>query len=422
MTDEERTTPRPRESLLAPVVIPLGILAVIGLVLWGFSRVLLHVEPHVATATALVMAAAIVAIVAIVASRKRVGNGSLVSVVVGVAGAGMLASGAALLVGSGAEEVGPPPVTIALTAPATAAAKGYAEKTLAAPADEPFTIAFDNQEPQVNHNVVIASDDPAKDPNAQTFFTGGLVLGPGTANYSVNALPEGQYYFFCEVHPTTMNGTLTVAPGAAPAGGGPTTSITASGLAFDTSTLTFPASKATTITFQNNDAGTPHDLAIFTDSTATKELFKGKTVTGVASAKYDIPALKPGTYYFHCNFHPDTMNGTVTVGGQPPPSGAGPPPPSGATTVTASGLAFDVSSISLPAEQPSTITFDNQDAGVPHDIAIYTDNTASTALFTGEPVTGVATKDYAVPALPAGSYYFRCTFHPDTMNGTVTVA
>jgi len=141
-----------------------------------------------------------------------------------------------------------------------------------------------------------------------------------------------------------------------------------------------------------------------------------------ALAKYDIPALKPGTYYFHCNFHPDTMNGTVTVGGQPPPSGAGPPPPSGATTVTASGLAFDVSSMSLPAEQPSTITFDNQDAGVPHDIAIYTDNTASTALFTGEPVTGVATKDYAVPALPAGSYYFRCTFHPDTMNGTVTVA
>lgn len=429
MTGEERTTPRPRESLLAPVLIPLGLLVLIGLVLWGFSRVLLHVKPHVATATALVMAAAIVAIVAAVASRKRVGDGALLSVVVGVAGAGMLASGAALLVGSGTEEVEPPPVTIALTAPADAAQHGYAVKTLAAPADQPFTIAFDNQEPQVNHNVVIAADDPTTDPSAQTFFTGSLVLGPGKADYAVNALPEGQYYFFCEVHPTTMNGTLTVAPGAAPGGGGPTTSITAANLAFDTSTLNFAANEKTTITFQNNDAGTPHNLAIFTDETATTVLFKGKPVTGVASAKYDIPALKPGTYYFHCDFHPDTMKGTVTVvaGGQPPPSGAGPPasgapPPSGTTTVTASGLAFNVSSISLPAGQPSTITFDNQDAGVPHDIAIYTDNTATTALFTGEPVTGVATKDYAVPELPAGSYYFRCTFHPDTMQGTVTVS
>ena len=339
MTDDGRQTPRPRESLVAPIVIPLGVLAVIAIVLWGFSRLLLHVRPHVATATALIMAIAIVVIVSIVASRKRVGNGSLLSVTVGVIGVGMLASGAALLVGAPTEEGGPE-VAIALTAPADAITEGFAEKTLSAPSDTPFTIDFDNQEPQVQHNVVITSDDPAKDPAAQTFFTGQLVVGPGQAAYPVNPLAEGTYYFYCEVHPTTMNGTLTAAPGV-PAGGPPsfTTEVIASGLAFDTSTLTFPADEKTTITFQNNDDQTPHDIAIFTDESATDELFKGETVTGVASATYDIPALKAGTYYFHCNFHPDTMKGTVNVIEAPPPpkdGGGGEPPPSGSAAPSGS--------------------------------------------------------------------------------------
>jgi plastocyanin len=35
-------------------------------------------------------------------------------------------------------------------------------------------------------------------------------------------------------------------------------------------------------------------------------------VTGPGQAKYEIPALDAGEYYFHCDVHP-TMNGTVTV-------------------------------------------------------------------------------------------------------------
>ena len=334
MTEDDRTTPHPRESLLVPVVIPLGILAVIGLVLWGFSRVLLHVKPHVATATALVVAAAIVAIVAIAASRKRVGNGSLLSVVVGVAGVGMLASGAALLIGGNVEEAGPE-MTIALTAPADAAVNGFAQKSLSAPADVPFTIEFDNQEPNVNHNVVIASDDPTKDPSAQIFFTGTIVAGPAQTPYAITPLAEGTYYFFCEVHPTTMNGTLSVAPGPPPgAPAGPSTSITAAGTAFNTSTLTFVANETTSFDFQNDDA-LPHNLAIYTDSTATTSLFVGDAVNGPASSTYEIPKLKPGSYYFHCDFHPEQMNGTVTVvpaAEEPPPGGGGGPPPSGSGT------------------------------------------------------------------------------------------
>jgi plastocyanin len=89
--------------------------------------------------------------------------------------------------------------------------------------------------------------------------------------------------------------------------------------------------------------------------------------------------------------------------------------------VTASGLAFDPTTISLPADTASTITFDNQDAGVPHNISIWADDSyTGDPLFRGDLVTGVATQDYDIPALPAGTYAFRCDVHT-TMTGTVTV-
>lgn len=453
MTDDEQTpttpTPTPpasRQSLLLPIAIPLGLLAVIGLVLWGFSRVLLRVEPKVATVTALLVAASIVAIVGIAASQKRVTSGSLLTVVGGVFGIAMLLSGAALLVGTAGTEGGAQTVSVALAAPKGAAVNGYDLTTLTAPADTPFTIAFNNQDPGVQHNVVVASADPAKDPAATTYLDGELVTGPGAFDYEVPALPAAEYFYYCKIHPTTMKGVLTVAVGAQPGTGASGNVITAANLTFDRDTLSFTAGTASTLTFQNNDAGVPHNVAIYTDESASDALFTGELVTGVDSATYDIPALDAGSYFFRCDVHP-TMHGTVTVaaGGGPAPSGSGPPPtesatpppsesatpppsgssappPSGGVTVTAANLAFDPTAISLPANQASTITLDNQDGGVPHNISIWTDDSFSgDALFTGALVTGVATQDYAIQALPPGTYAFRCDVHPATMTGTVTV-
>ncbi|MEP6758443.1 MAG: cupredoxin domain-containing protein [Actinomycetota bacterium] len=445
MTDEQRTpaTPSkgPRESLLLPIAIPLGLLAGIGIVLWGLSRVLLRVEPKVATVTALLVATSIVTIVGIAASRARVTNGSLLSVVAGVFGVAMLLSGAALLAGQASGETGVAPVSVALAAPKGAAATGYDLKTLSAPADTAFTIAFNNQDPGVQHNVMVASADPAKDPAAQIFLDGTLVTGPGAFDYAVPALPAGEYVYFCKIHPTTMKGVLTVAVGAAPGTGASGNVISAANLAFDRDTLSFPAGTASTLTFQNDEAGVPHNVAIYTDESASVALFQGELVTGVASADYAIPALDAGSYFFRCDVHP-TMNGTVTVGGKgggpssgpssgsqppptesatPPPSSSAAPPPSGGVTVTAAGLAFDPTAISLPASKASTITLDNQEVGVAHNISIYTDDTYATALFTGDFVTGVSTQVYDIPALDPGSYVFRCDAHPTTMTGTVTV-
>src|SRR5690349_178164 len=202
---EDPKAPRPRQSLLLPVLIPLVLLVGIGIVLWGFSRLLLRMEPHAATATALVTAAGIVTVVGIVASRKRVSTGSLLTVGIGVCGVAMFASGAALLLGSkGIEGPGAPAVVLTVTAPEGAAAKGFQNNSLTAPSDTAFTITFDNQDPSVEHDVVVASADPAKDPNATTYVDGAGITGVSTANYPAPPLPAGKYFFYCKFHPTTM--------------------------------------------------------------------------------------------------------------------------------------------------------------------------------------------------------------------------
>lgn len=57
----------------------------------------------------------------------------------------------------------------------------------------------------------------------------------------------------------------------------------------------------------------PHNLSILPEAEGAKAVFTGDIVTGVASATYQVDALKPGTYRFQCDIHPTTMNGTFIV-------------------------------------------------------------------------------------------------------------
>ena len=80
----------------------------------------------------------------------------------------------------------------------------FSTSTLSAPADEPFQIAFDNQE-SAPHNVAIYGDDSA----TAKVFGSDPFSGPAVVIYDVPALAPGSYFFRCDVHPD-MAGELTV--------------------------------------------------------------------------------------------------------------------------------------------------------------------------------------------------------------------
>jgi nitrite reductase (NO-forming) len=90
-------------------------------------------------------------------------------------------------------------------------------------------------------------------------------------------------------------------------------------------------------------------------------------------------------------------------------------------SLMAHNSAFSSSCLAAPANTAFTIEFTNMDAGVPHNISIYTDSNASQALFKGDLTTGPATVTYKVASLDPGTYYFRCDVHPTQMFGTFVV-
>jgi plastocyanin len=87
-----------------------------------------------------------------------------------------------------------------------------------------------------------------------------------------------------------------------------------------------------------------------------------------------------------------------------------------APAVVAKDIKFVTTEVKVPAGKAFQLTFDNQD-GAPHNVAIYTDSSASQAKFQGD-IFSSGTRVYDVPALAAGSYFFRCDVHPD-MTGTI---
>lgn len=98
-----------------------------------------------------------------------------------------------------------------------------------------------------------------------------------------------------------------------------------------------------------------------------------------------------------------------------PLASAGPVDPN-APVITAQGNAFSPTTLDVTADKAFGLTLDNKDSA-PHNVAIYTDSSASSSISVGEIVSSSKTTQQ-VPALKPGSYFFRCDVHHE-MTGTI---
>ena len=108
--------------------------------------------------------------------------------------------------------------------------------------------------------------------------------------------------------------------------------------------------------------------------------------------------------------------GSTNAGEPSGPAGTPAPADPDAIVVVADQMRFQQSEVVVPAGAAFRLTFENRESA-PHNVAVYTDASASTLVYQGE-IFSSGTRIYEVPALDAGSYFFRCDVHPD-MTGTI---
>ena len=118
-----------------------------------------------------------------------------------------------------------------------------------------------------------------------------------------------------------------------------------------------------------------------------------------------------------------TPTATPTVTSSPTTT-ASPTPTTTPTSVTidlvAQNMAFNKSTITVPAGTSVTMNFNNKDS-VPHNFALYTNSSAATMIFRGQTIINdTIVYTFTAPSTP-GTYFFRCDVHPTSMTGTFVV-
>ena len=112
--------------------------------------------------------------------------------------------------------------------------------------------------------------------------------------------------------------------------------------------------------------------------------------------------------------------GNGVIGQEERPQGGEAAPPQ-TVPLEASGIAFDTAEIPVRSGGKVEVQFQNQDAGVPHNFSVYTDDSATQPIFQGPIVTGPGAATYSFDPPPPGEYFFRCDVHPVQMTGTFIV-
>lgn len=201
-----------RKRWATPLLMLLGLLALIGLILFSVSRVLLAVPEMTATFTALLLAAYVLLVAGLISKYRRVSSralgGGFVIGLVALLAAGLVAAqaGTRELHHFGDEPADEEP------------ANGEPVDDSAIPDDAYVWVAFDLgfEDPPTSipaGEATIAIDNTGNLPHDVTVDGEFQVAAQGGEQaWETVTLDAGEYYFYCSVpgHEASMNGTLVV--------------------------------------------------------------------------------------------------------------------------------------------------------------------------------------------------------------------
>jgi plastocyanin len=201
----QEMTDRLNDRFVVPIGLPGTVIALVGIGVISFSRVLLAVNKDLAALIALLAAIAIMAGCAFVASRERMGRAALTGLstfaVVTVVAAGIAGAvkGEREFHHAGGEHEGHgKQYRIA------ADDLEFDLTRMDLPAETDVTLVFENEEEGVPHNWSLYTEKGGKE-----LFIGEIITGVDTIEYEFTAPDSGTFYFQCDVHPA-MSGEVAV--------------------------------------------------------------------------------------------------------------------------------------------------------------------------------------------------------------------
>ena len=159
--------------------------------------------------------------------------------------------------------------------------------------------------------------------------------------------------------------------------------------------------------------GVTNKFEFTVDTADANQIFRGQCAelcgTGHRTMLFNVIALTPADY--------ETWLNALIVKSNATPA----PIPSGTVlTLGARDIKFDKAALEAPANAPFAITFKNDDvAAITHNVEIK--DASGTVLDTQDTIAGGTSTTYSYKPLPAGTYTFFCSIHPQPMTGTLTV-
>lgn len=197
------------------LVIPLGAVAMIAVLAWSLSRILLSLPAGAATTVAIITAANILGACTFLARRPNLSRATVFEVVLValypvIIGLVMVQAGFGVSEEAGAAEGGGEQSAPAGPATDSMVAEGseFNADEIELAAKKPTEFEIDNRDELVHNLLIFQTEADAAD-TAAALFAGPDVPGGATESFQIKPLKKGEYYFVCVYH-ANMNGTVKV--------------------------------------------------------------------------------------------------------------------------------------------------------------------------------------------------------------------